>query len=93
MLNYSSTLGLLPILVIRWSPYILLVLEVHPLCILFAKYEEKDATIDELTSCHLTVFTALLLTVSERIVLPSLVGDGDRATTSIFCFLHMLFYR
>jgi hypothetical protein len=50
----------------------------------FAKHEGKDATLDELTSCQLTVFTALLLTVSERIVLPSMEGDGDRAIASIF---------
>jgi hypothetical protein len=89
MLNYSSTLGLLPNVVIRWSPHILLALEVHPLRILFAKYEEKDATIDELTSCHLTAFMALLLTVSDQNILPSMEGDGDRAITSmILLFAH-----
>jgi hypothetical protein len=50
----------------------------------FANSEGKDATLDKLTSCQLTVFTALLLTVSERIVLPSMEGDGDRAIASIF---------
>lgn len=50
----------------------------------FAKSEGEDATLDKLTSCQLTVFTALLLTVSERIVLPSMEGDGDRAIASIF---------
>jgi hypothetical protein len=50
----------------------------------FANHEDKDAILDELTSCQLTVFTALLLTVSERIVLPSMEGDGDRAIASIF---------
>jgi hypothetical protein len=62
---------------------------VHPLRILFAKYEEKDATIDELTSCHLTAFMALLLTVSDQNILPSMEGDGDRAITSmILLFAH-----
>lgn len=52
--------------------------------LLSAEYEGKDVTLDQLTSCQLTVFTALMLTVSERIVQPSMEGDGDRAIASIF---------
>lgn len=57
----------------------------------FTKDEEIDAVLDVLPSCQLTVFTALLLTVSERIVQPSMEGDGDRAIASIFLlFAHAL---